>query len=213
MTNSEVLLMERVRGGDVVAASELFHRNRERLRTLVAYRIDRRLSQRIDPSDVIQETFVDLQRRLGEYVQDPVVSPLTWMRGLVLQRLQTLHRFHMKVIGRDVRQERRLPEYDVTSDSLFNLAQGLVANSSSPSTTLARLELISHVQKAIESLADVDREIIVLRNFDELTNAQAARVLGLKPAAASNRYTRAIVRLKNIVSELPGFFTDVNESE
>ena len=199
-------LIERFRHGDVAAVSELFLRHRRQLRSMVELRMDQRVSQRIDPSDVLQEAFVDLQRRIGEYVESPTVPPFIWVRALTLQRLLTLNRFHLGTMGRDARREQQTDHPNWTYDSSCRLAEVLIADSSSPSQKAARHETFEMVRQAIESLDPIDQEIIALRHFEELDNTQTSLVLGLKPAAASNRYVRALMRLKNIVSKISGFF-------
>jgi RNA polymerase sigma-70 factor (ECF subfamily) len=192
-------LLSRLRQGDVRALGDLFARCRERLRVAVALRLDRRLQGRLDPSDVVQDAYLEATARFAEYVRRPAQSPYLWLRLLTVQRLHLAHRQHLGVRARDARREAPTPE--VSSEVL---AAQLAGSVTSPSQALARAEALARLQDALGRMDPLDREILSLRHFEQLSNAEAAEALGLRAGTASQRYYRALRRLKEVLEAVNG---------
>jgi RNA polymerase sigma-70 factor (ECF subfamily) len=207
-TDAEQALLHRIRAGDVPALGELFAAHRARLRRMVQLRLDRRLQGRIDPSDVIQEAFVDAARRLPEYTADPAMPPFLWLRFLTAQRLVTLHRIHLGVKARDAGREVSLHTGPLPSADSRSLAAQLLGRLTTPSRAAIRAEVQVKIQDALNAMDPIDREILALRHFEELNNNETAPVLGLHKAAASNRYVRALRRLKETLEPVLGLGDD-----
>ncbi len=169
---------------------------------MVQLRLDRRLQGRIDPSDVIQEAFLDASRRLTEFAVNPAMPPFVWLRLLTAQRLVTLHRVHLGVKGRDASREVSLHSGPLPSADSRSLAAQLLGRLTSPSRALMRAEIQIKIQDALNAMDPIDHEILALRHFEELTNTETAAVLGLHKAAASNRYVRALRRLKETLAPI-----------
>jgi RNA polymerase sigma-70 factor (ECF subfamily) len=199
-------LLRRLQAGDPRAPAELFAHYRPRLRQMVRLRLDRRLQGRLDPSDVLQEAFLDVARRAPEYVANPAMPFFLWLRFLTGQRLLALHRQHLGARMRDASQEVSLYRGALPQASSQSLAAQLLGHLTSPSQAAVRAELQIKLQEALNSMEPLDREILALRHFEELTNNETAAVLGVQKAAASNRYVRALKRLKEILNNIPGFF-------
>jgi RNA polymerase sigma-70 factor, ECF subfamily len=198
-------LLRRAQGGDQQALAALFTRYRERLRQMVRLRLDRRLQGRIDPSDVLQEAYLDLARRLPEYAANPALPFFLWLRALTGQRLIDLHRQHLGAKMRDAAQEVSLYRGALPQASSVSLAAQLLGRLTSASRAAIRAETQIRVQEALNSMDPLDREVLTLRHFEMLTNDETAAVLGLRKSAASNRYVRALKRLKDILAGLPGW--------
>lgn len=179
--------------------NELFGEHRERLRRMVRLRMDQRVQGRIDASDVIQEAFVEAAQRIDEYRQQKDVSPFVWLRFLTAQKLVQLQRRHLGVQGRAVQREIR-PGGGVPNATSAVLAAQLVGNLTSPSRAFAKEEQRMQVQEALDSLDVIDREVIALRHFEQLSNAEVAEVLELAPDTAYKRYIRALRRLKQTLN-------------
>jgi RNA polymerase sigma-70 factor (ECF subfamily) len=205
-------LLRRIRAGEQHALGELFRAHRQRLRRMVQLRLDRRLQGRIDPSDVIQEAFVDAARRLAEYTADPAMPPFLWLRLLTAQRLVTLHRIHLGVKARDAGREVSLHSGPLPSADSRSLAAQLLGRLTTPSRAAIRAEIQIKIQDALNAMDPIDREILALRHFEELSNSETAAVLGLHKAAASNRYVRALRRLKEILAPALGLGEDSGAS-
>src|SRR6516164_8545910 len=201
-------LIGRIEGGEAGALGELFGRHRERLRRMVRLRLDRRLQGRIDPEDVLQEAFVDAARRLAEYAADPKMPPFLWIRFLTMQRLQTLHRLHLAVKSREAEREVSLYNGSLPMADSRSLAAQLLGRLTSPSRAAIRAEIQIKIQDPLNAMDPVDREVLALRHFEELNNGETAAVLGIHKAAASNRYVRALRRLKEILSPALGLLDD-----
>jgi RNA polymerase sigma-70 factor (ECF subfamily) len=199
-------LLRRLGDGDAQAVAELFARYRDRLRRMVRLRMDRRLQGRIDPSDVLQEAFLDVAKRAGEYVANPSMPPYLWLRFLTGQRLFALHRQHLGAKMRDAGQEVSLYRGALPQASSISLAAQLLGRLTSPTQAAVRAEMQIRLQEALNSMDALDREVLTLRHFEELSNNETAQVLGIQKAAASNRYIRALKRLKEILSSVPGLF-------
>ena len=197
-------LVARAAAGDRAAIVELLERYRGRLRRMVAMRLDPRLRGRVDASDVIQEGYLDALRRLDEFVRDPSVPFYIWLRFLVGQRVHEQHRRHLGTPGRDVGREVSLYRGAMPGASIGALAARLLGNLTSPSQAAMRAERKIRLQEALNRMDPLDREILVLRHYEQMTNGDAAAALGLDKSAASKRYTRALERLKDILTDLPG---------
>jgi RNA polymerase sigma-70 factor (ECF subfamily) len=201
-------LLDRIQAGDRHALGELFARHRGRLLKMVHLRLDRRLQGRLDPEDVLQEAFLDAARRLGDYADDPRMPPFLWLRFLTMQRLQALHRLHLGVQGRDAGREVSLFDGSLPAADSRSLAAQLLGRLTTPSRAAIRAEIQIRIQEALNAMDPIDREILALRHFEELNNGETAAVLGLHKAAASNRYVRALRRLKEIRSPALGMLDD-----
>lgn len=192
-------LMRRAAAGDPEAAGALVDVHRDRLRLMVRARMDRRLRARFDASDVVQEVCLEALERLPRYLREPEPMPFfLWMRFLAGQRLAMLHRRHLGAKARDAAREVPLGRTPWPGASSAALAEGLSASITSPSQAAARAEMRSRLREALDAMDALDREILSLRHFETLSNAEAARELGLSAAAASKRYIRAFRRLQGL---------------
>jgi RNA polymerase sigma-70 factor, ECF subfamily len=199
-------LLRRAGAGDQAALADLFAHYREQLRRMVRLRLDRRLQGRVDPSDVLQEAFLDVAKRAPEYAANPTMPLYLWLRFLTGQRLLALHRQHLGTQMRDAGQEVSLYRGALPQATSASLAAQLLGRLTSPTQAAMRAEMQLRLQEALNSMEAIDREILTLRHFEELNNNEVAEVLGLQKAAASNRYIRALKRLKDVLSSMPGFF-------
>ncbi len=195
--------LDEVRHGGQAALAGLFMEHRPRLKRMIQMRIDRRVAGRVDPSDVLQEAFLDASRRLGEYLSKPSMPLFLWFRFLTGQRLLAIHRQHLGTQKRDPRQEvaihrRAMPQADSAS-----LSMQLLGHLTTPSLAAMRQEVQDQLEELLGTMEPMDREILSLRHFEELTNNEAAEELGITPAAASKRYIRALERLRHVVKSMP----------
>jgi RNA polymerase sigma-70 factor (ECF subfamily) len=202
-------LVEQAVRGDGQAWERLMSDHRQRLRRMVALRMDPRLQGRIDPSDVIQESYIDAARRLPDYVENPTMPFFVWLRWLVGQRLMEQHRRHLGAQVRDASREISLYHGAFPEASAADLATNVLGEFSTPSQAAIRVEQIKRLQEALESLEPIDREILVLRHFEQLSNGEAAEVLSLDKSTASKRYARALIRLKDVLTAMPGGSEDL----
>jgi RNA polymerase sigma-70 factor (ECF subfamily) len=202
-SNDTTELLGRAAAGDIRALAEVLERNRDRLKQMVRIRLDPRLRGRLDPSDVIQEAYLDAARRLREYANDPAVSFFLWLRKLTAQRLVDLHRQHLGAKKRDASLEVSLHSGAYPQASSLSLAAQLLGRFSSPSRAAIRAEIQIRVQEALNTMDSLDREILALRHFEMLSNEEVAHVLEIKKTAASNRYVRALKRLTNVLESFP----------
>ena len=198
--SSDEVLAARAADGDEEAAARLFERHRTRMRRMVVLRLDARLKGRIDPSDVLQEAYLDFAGKVKE--RDANALPVhLWLRLIAGERLLQIHRRHIDVQGRAVGREVSLQPGTMPDVTSLSLAQNLLAGITSPSMKVAAIEARSRLEEAINAMDPIDREILVLRHFEEMSNQDTARLLGLKKSAASNRYVRALGRLKEILED------------
>lgn len=176
-----------------------FQRLRARLARIVAFRLDRRLSGRVSESDVLQEAYVRAAKRLENYLSQPAPPPLfVWLRMELQQQLIDTHRAHLVTEKRDVRREIGLFGFADPNGTSRAMAFELSAQMTSPSQLLRRAEQLAWLESALNQMNDLDREVIALRHFEELSNDETAQVLQISPDAASKRYLRALKRLKEI---------------
>jgi RNA polymerase sigma-70 factor (ECF subfamily) len=202
--SDEAELIRKAADGQPELISLLFEKHRTRLKKMVRLRMDRRLQTRIDASDVLQDTWLDCERRFEEYAASPPMPFFHWLRFLTGQRLVDLHRRHLGTAARDIRQEISLYQGALPAASSVSLAEQLMGRLTSVSQAAERAEIQVRIQTALNSLEAIDREVLILRHFEMLTNEETALALGLKKAAASNRYIRALKRLKELLDSVPG---------
>src|SRR3954447_14441743 len=197
-------LVRRATQGEEAALAELFARHRGRLRQMIRLRLDRRLQGRIDPSDVLQDAYVDLATKPPEYASRPAIPFFLWLRLVVGERLLRIHRHHLGAAMRDAGREISIHQGGVPQASSASLAAQLLGRMTSASRAAARAELQWMLQDALNAMEAIDREVIALRHFEELSNDEVAAALGLSKAAASKRYVRAMLRLKAVLGTVRG---------
>lgn len=183
---------------------DLITRHHERLRRMIAIRLDPRLQGRVDPSDLLQEVYLDAAQQFAEHLRSPTVPEYLWLRSLTGTRLAKAHRFHLGTQARDAGRELSLFRMAGPAASSDALAAQLLGREPRPSEAVARAELKLRVAEALDGMEAMDREVLVLRHFELLTTPHVAEVLGITEAAAGKRYIRALRRLKEILSQFPG---------
>ena len=202
-------LRTRMLHGEREALAELFAEHRDRLWRIVHFRLDSRLAARVDPDDVLQDAFLDASLRLSHYTEQKQFSPFVWLRMIVGQTLIDIHRRHLHAQQRDVRREATAVKCGFPQATSVSLTACLMASMTSPSQQVMRTEQGKRLRESIESMDPMDREVLALRHFEELSNKEVAEVLGIQQKAASIRYVRAISRLKRALETLPAFSESV----
>jgi RNA polymerase sigma-70 factor (ECF subfamily) len=197
-------LIRRAAAGNAAALDELFTRYRSRLRRMVQLRLDPRVRSRVDASDVVQEACLEVGRKLDDYLREPGLPFFLWLRLLTGQKLALAHRQHLGVQARDAGREVSLYRGALPEASSAALAARLIGKLTSPSQAAQKAELKLRVQEALNSMDAVDREVLTLRHFEQLTNAETALALGISEPAACNRYVRALGRLRDVLARRPG---------
>ncbi|HLW66301.1 MAG TPA: sigma-70 family RNA polymerase sigma factor [Gemmataceae bacterium] len=192
-------LLDRSAAGDTSARGRLLDRHRERLRRMVAVRIDPRLAARVDPSDVVQKALAEADARLNRYLRARPLPFYPWLRQLAQDRLAQLYRRHIRAGRRSVGREEGV---SLSDRSAAELAERLFARGSSPSRHVIQSELRSRVRAALAALPETDREVLVLRNLEQLSVAVTAGVLGLTEGAVKMRHVRALAKLREALGDL-----------
>lgn len=199
------VLIDRILGGDRAALGELFNVYRPRLWRMVSFRLHPKLRGRVDPDDVLQDAWLRVSDRWNFFLTGAARSPFIWLRTIVNQTLIDLQRRHLGAERRSAARERSLHGHwnaDATSSSLaFHLQSRLT----SPSSAVCRAEQARQVDAVLQGMDEIDREVLVLRHFEQLTNSETALVLEMSEQAASIRYVRALQKLKRILELMPDF--------
>ncbi|MBL8817230.1 MAG: sigma-70 family RNA polymerase sigma factor [Planctomyces sp.] len=198
-------LVQRAAGGDSAAADELFSRFRMRLKRMIQLRLSRRLQGRIDDSDVIQEAMLDASRRLREYADAPRLPFYLWLRHLTGLKLAEVHRRNLGTQMRDVDHEVSLHRGCLPGADSVSLAAHLLGTLTSVSQAAIKAENRLLLQEALNGMDEIDREVIALKHFEQLTISEIAQVLEIPRASAGRRYLKALQRLKTILTDLPEF--------
>lgn len=202
-------LLRRVKEGDQEALAELFSLHRQRLWRIVNFRLDSRLLGRVDADDILQEAYLAAAQRIKHYLDDSTQTFFVWLRLIANQTLIDVHRRHLGAQMRDASRDMSIHAHYAQATSM-SIASQLLGNFSSPSQAAMRDEVSLQLERAIESMEPIDREVLALRHFEELTNSEVAEVLGIQQKAASIRYVRALKRLKDVVGKIPGFMDDTS---
>jgi RNA polymerase sigma-70 factor, ECF subfamily len=191
-------LVRRLQAGDEDALADLFSLFNDRFHRLIDVRMHWLLRGRLDVGDVLQESYLDARDRLEHFFSREDRSIFVWLRLIVLQRLQLLQRFHLRASKRDAYKEFRLTGNDQSS-MFCSLSRMLAASMTSPSGVAVREESVALISRLLAEMEPIDREILMLRHFEQLSNNDAAEVLEIGFTAASNRYIRALRRLKQMI--------------
>ena len=200
-------MLELAARGDVEAWGALLKRHEERLSRMVAFRMDRRLRARLDAADVMQEAFLAASSSREEYFRNPAAPLFLWLRGVVTNKLLELHRHHLGTRMRDAVRDVSMERGDGLAVSAEVMAVELTGHLTRPSMAAVRVETGARLREALSGMDDGDREVLALRHFEQLNNAEVAAVLAIHERAAAKRYLRALKRLKDVMAEMPGGLT------
>ncbi|MEX0586637.1 MAG: sigma-70 family RNA polymerase sigma factor [Pirellulales bacterium] len=193
-------LLRRARRGDTAAVQRLLRDHRDRLRRMVALRLDRRLAARIDPSDIVQEALAEAVQKLPKYLSEEPIPFYPWLRRIAWEKLVKARLRHVSAQKRSVRREQSLAGF-LSDESLVQLADQFVAPGTNPSQRLLQEELRHRVRTALQRLPPRDRELLVLRYLEQLSTNEATAALGISETAFLKRQMRAIVRLRKLLDD------------
>lgn len=194
--------LQQAKDGDTEALAELFHEHEAKLQRMLSVRLDRRLQGRLDTVDVLQEAFIEFARSICQYHPDPRLSFYIWLRMLTIRKLATMQRRFLGTAARDVHREIVWNPAQGPAATSGSLADLFVGQLTSPSRAAVRNELRTQVQDALDELSPIDREVIAMRHFEQLSNQEVAAALGLSEPTASTRYIRAARRLKPLLKRI-----------
>lgn len=198
-------LLQRAAAGDTEALQKLFSRYRDRLKRMVHLRLSRRLSGRVDDSDIVQEALLEISQKLPEYLKAPEMPLFLWMRHITGLKLTEVHRRHLGAQLRDADREVSLHRGGLPEADSVSLAAQLLGKLTTPSQAAIKAEQRIYVQEALNGMDPIDREVLALKHFEQLSTSEIASVLGMSKAGAGSRYLRAIKRLRDILERIPGF--------
>lgn len=187
-------LLQMIAAGDRDALGSLIGRHREYLRRVVDARMEPGLRRKLDPSDVVQETLAVASRRIDDYLTRRPATFRLWLRGTALEQLVDARRHHLA--------QKRSLERDVCISDASSLALARVFAGSGPADRLLRREAADQVRQALDALTPSDRELLIMRHGEGLSNADTAELLQVDPKTASKRYGRALQRLATQLSRL-----------
>ena len=172
---------------------EAIQENKDRLTRLIAMRLDRRLAGRVDPSDILQETFLRANAAFEEYRRQGNLPIYNWLRIQAQYAVGDCHRTHLGTQKRAAGNEEKQ-----ASDSRLAALEELAESMISPSSHIARLDLVNRIRELIAGMSEIDREILVLRHTEELSISEAAAELNISVETAKKRHLRALRRLQEL---------------
>lgn len=194
-----VELLREVEQGDANAVNRLLDRHRHAVHRMIRMRLDRKVAGRVDASDVVQDVMLEASSRLNDYIRNPAMPFHLWLRQLARDRVIDMHRRHRAAGRRSVDREQNLAGLRDDGESAADLARLLRDTELTPAAASLRKELEERFVEALSDLEEPDREIILMRHFEHLTNSEVAQALSLSPPAAGMRYLRAIRRLREVL--------------
>lgn len=199
MSDEQQSELEKLQAGGETAMAALFSEYRPQLEHMIGFRMDARLRGRIDPADVLQEAYLQIAARLEKYLQNPEVSFYVWMRQQTYQSLVDQHRLHFRSKRSPGQEIQRSPSRNNTT---YSIVARLVGDKTAPDRVIEREEEHDQLHQALETMEEIDQEVLALRHFEGLPNSQVAEILEISVTAASNRYVRAMTRLGEIMKKL-----------
>jgi RNA polymerase sigma-70 factor (ECF subfamily) len=192
-------LLSDARDGTPGAVDKLLGEFRDPLRKVIGLRLDPAVARRVDASDIVQDVLVEANQRLTEYLKNPVMPFHLWLRHLAQDRIIDTHRRHRLAQRRSVDREQAIARPAWADESSASLVGQLVDTERTPTSEAIRLELQRRLTVAVDKLSDDDREIVLMRHHEGLSNQEVASALHLTEAAASMRYLRALRRLRTVL--------------
>lgn len=196
-------LLDRVEHHDEGAAEQLWAEHRAPLRRVIGHRLDPALARRVDASDVVQEVLMKANQRLPEYLKNPPLPFHLWLRQIARDHIIDQHRKHRVAARRSLDREGSLGNAACADRSSLDLAAQLRDPGLTPAAEVIRRELRGRFEEAIARLNEDDREVILLRHFEQLSNLETAKTLGLSEPAAGMRHLRALRKLRVLLGEVP----------
>jgi RNA polymerase sigma-70 factor (ECF subfamily) len=192
-------LLERARAGDAAARGRLLEAYRGYLRLLARLQLGRRLQGKVDPSDLVQEAFLEAHRDFAAFRGATPAELRAWLRRVLAHNLANQLRRYQGTRRRDVRLEREVAaELEQSSQAL---ERGLAAADASPSRLASDREQAVRLADALERLPDDYREVLLLRHFEGLSFPDVARRLGRTVDGVKNVWARALARLRPLMEE------------
>jgi RNA polymerase sigma-70 factor, ECF subfamily len=188
-------LLAKVKQGESAAVDQLLARHREPVRRMIDMRLDRAIARRVDASDIAQEVLLEASRRLRDYLRRPDLPFHLWLRHIARDHIIDAHRRHRLAQRRSVDREKAL-QAGSPDDSSIELIAQLIDRELTPATAALRKELQKRFQTVLATLDEDDREIILMRHFEQLSNQEIAAALGLTEPAASMRHLRALRKMR-----------------
>ena len=192
-------LLDDARNGEAGAVDKLLGEFREPLRKVIGMRLDPAVARRVDASDIVQDVLIEANQRLTDYLKKPDMPFHLWLRHLAQDRIIDTHRRHRLAQRRSVDREQPIARPAWADESSVSLVAQLVDTERTPTSEAIRLELQRRLSTAVDQLAEDDREIILMRHHETLSNQEVAHALHLTEAAASMRYLRALRRLRTVL--------------
>jgi RNA polymerase sigma-70 factor (ECF subfamily) len=193
-------LLDQARSGNADVVERLLTNHRAPLRRMIELRLDRAIARRVDASDIVQDVLLEASRRLQDYLRNPVIPFHLWLRQIARDRMIDAHRRHRQAQRRAVDREQAIRPAAFADRSSIELAAQLIDQEATPASAAIREELRRRLEDAVAALEEDDREIILMRHFEQLSNQEVAAALGLSEAAASMRYLRALRRLRAVLA-------------
>lgn len=194
-------LLAAAREGDADAVNRLLEKHRVPVRRLVELRLDRKVQQRVDVSDVVQDVMIEASGRLDKYLSDPKMAFHLWLRQIAWDRIIDTYRRHRVSAKRNMDREQPMAVQAGPDHSTMELAVQLCDPGLTPAAAATQREIALKVEEAIGKMNDQDREIILMRHYEHLSNMEIAEVLSVKPPAVSMRYLRAVRRLREMLQD------------
>ena len=199
MTEEEFeVLLDKAAKGEQAAWQSIDVLYRAKLKRMVRFRMDPRLNARVDPSDVVQEAMAEASSALPKYLEERKFPFFVWLRFVTGSCLTKLHRYHLDTQRRDVKREVPSNPSSLPEASSVMIAMDLLADSQDLKKDVELNDRRQRIITALDQLEPIEREVLVLRHFEHLSNIEAAATLGITQGAASKRYFKALEKLREV---------------
>jgi RNA polymerase sigma-70 factor (ECF subfamily) len=194
-------LLGLARTGDVAALGQLLELFRNYLELLARVQIGRRLQGKVDPADLVQETFLAAHSHFAQFQGTTEEALTAWLRQILASRLAKLVRHYWGTQRRDVQLERNLAAELEQSSRL--LEESLVSPGTSPSQQAVRREQAVLLADALGQLPVDYREVLILHHLEGLSMPAVAQRLGRTLDSVKNVWLRALARLRRAAGGTP----------
>ena len=167
---------------------------------MIDLRMDRVLKRRVDASDIVQEVMIEANRRLRDYLHNPVMPFHLWLRQMAKDRLIDAHRRHRGAARRSMDREQPLANAASNESSLDLVAQ-LRDHQLTPAAAATWHELERRFQAACDQLDTQDQEVVLMRHFEHLSNGEAAAGARSLSSGRQHAVSAAMRRLRELMDD------------
>lgn len=202
MGNRSQLLLDRAKSGSAADVGQLLSVYTQYLKTLANHQLDRRVRQRVSPSDLVQDTLLEAHRDFPNFRGKTTAELVSWLRRILIHNLIRASEHHLHTEKRDARREISLQRLAANLGSVDSpLEAALKSPVGSPSADLRGQERVTELERALGALSKEQRQVVSLRHLEGLAFSEISERMGRSSGACRMLWLRAMDELREKLQE------------